>query len=296
MNTTFRKLATVSATAAIALQLFAGASLAAKPTATATSTSYGTYGGDGNAGFTTTFTFDDTSTLSKLYLEARVTGGASIVPSLLNATRGTQNVTEDCSIQATPLAVTCVFKSVRGGERITVTYGVLPAAAATAVTTQGVWSTTGFGSGSGDNSHGDDWPAPAQTASRNGSDDFAAGFGNTTLETKLANNKQAAKLTGLPAAKYASVNDNGSGTFFGFPQIDLTVNNGAAANFQLVITYPKNTKSPNSYIHFASTGYPDTEYFLCKNGQPQVNCFTWSKQTYSATLYLAHNGSLRRTS
>ncbi|HET7830093.1 MAG TPA: hypothetical protein VFL03_11075, partial [Candidatus Limnocylindrales bacterium] len=77
--------------------------------------------------------------------------------------------------------------------------------------------------------------------------------------------------------------------------VDITVNGGAAANFTLEITYPKPTSAPKSYLHI-SDNYSDAEYFLCQNGKPKINCFTWDKKAYKATLYLAHNGSLRRTS
>ena len=106
---------------------------------------------------------------------------------------------------------------------------------------------------------------------------------------------RSAKLAGLPANKWASVDDNGSSTLYGgFPEVDIVVNGGDPALFQLTITYPKPTSAPKSYLHISS-GYTNTEYFLCGNGQT-VNCFTWDKKTYTATLYLAHNGSLRRTS
>ena len=110
MNTKrIRKLATVAATAALTLQLFAGASLAAQPNASASGSTFGDFGGGGYAGFTTTFRYRDSSTASKIFMEAKVTGGASIVSSLLTATRGTKDVSSSCSIQASPLAVECSF-------------------------------------------------------------------------------------------------------------------------------------------------------------------------------------------
>ena len=64
------KLATVAASAALTLQLFAGASLAAVPNATSTGAVLGEVGGDGYAGFTSAFTFSDNN-LAKLYFEAK---------------------------------------------------------------------------------------------------------------------------------------------------------------------------------------------------------------------------------
>jgi hypothetical protein len=34
---------------------------------------------------------------------------------------------------------------------------------------------------------------------------------------------------------------------------------------------------------------------VCANNAPKLNCFDWSKTTTTATIYLAHNGSIRRS-
>ena len=94
------------------------------------------------------------------------------------------------------------------GETFAVTFAVKPAAAGD-VTATGGWSSTGYVVG-GNNSHGDAWGIGGKTpsgdrslsltATYNASGDFAGGFGNTTLTTQASNNKQSAKLTGLPPA------------------------------------------------------------------------------------------------
>jgi hypothetical protein len=289
------KLATVAASAALTLQLFAGASLAAVPNGSSTGQSLGDVGGDGWAGFTTSLSYDDTSTLAKLYLEIDLTNSAG-VPYFV-ATKNGNSVANQCDVSAS--VILCTFKTVRNGDDFVVTLAVDPLAAGN-VTASGNWSSTGFVPG-GNQSHGDAWPiggpdSNTLVAVYNADGDFSAGFGNTSLTTQASNNKQSAKLTGLPAGKYASVNDNGGTDGVGFSIINISVNGGAAEDFELVVTYPKNTQAPNSYFHFASTGYANTEYFLCAKGAEKVNCFTWDKKTYSATLYLQHNGSLRRTS
>jgi hypothetical protein len=288
-------LATVAASAALALQLFAGASAAAVPNGTSSGDVLGEVGGDGYAGFTSAFRFQDNN-LAKLYFEADITNGASL--PIFEATRNGNPV--NCGASAS--VIKCEFKNVKNGETFAITFAIKPATAADVVATGG-WSSTGYVVG-GNNSHGDAWGIGGKdaagnqrlslTATYNADGDYAAGFGNSTLSTQTSGNKQSAKLTGLPAGKWAAVDDNAGSDGFGFSVITLNVNGGAAEDFNLVITYPKNTQAPKSYLHI-SDGYTNTEYFLCGRGQT-VNCFTWDKKTSTATLFLAHNGSLRRTS
>jgi hypothetical protein len=293
-----RKLATVAATAALAAQLFAGTTSAAVPNATSSGAALGAIGGDGWAGFTTSYTFQDNN-IPKLYLEIDIVNGASVPQIDVTRNGGSAK----CGTVNGAL-IKCQFNSVRRGDTFNVTFAVKPASAGD-VTVTGGWSTTGYVVG-GNNSHGDAWGIGGRDASGNqittlvalynGDGDYAAGWGNGTLSTKVSNNKQLAKLAGLPANKWASVNDNGSNTLYGgFPQVTIVVNGGEPANFQLSITYPKPTSAPQSYVHISGTGDQTDEYFLCARGQT-VGCFTWDKKSYTATLNLAHNGSLRRTS
>ena len=289
------KLATVAASAALTLQLFAGVSSAAVPNATSSGAVLGDVAGDGWAGFTTSYTFSDNN-IPKLFLEIDITNGASV--PVFEATRN-GDAAKCATVTAT--VIKCEFKSVRNGDEFSITLAVKPATAAD-VTIIGGWSTTGYVVG-GNNSHGDAWGIGGKnasgqimslTAEYNENGDYAAGFGNTSLTTQASTNKQSAKLTGLPSGKYASVNDDGSTTLYGgFPEVDVVVNNGDPANFQLVITYPANTKAPTAYLHISSG---EQTYLECQKGAPKTNCFTWDKKAYAATLYLEHNGSLRRTS
>ena len=296
MNTKYiRKLAAVAATAALALQLFAGATLAAVPNATSVGQSYD-FSGDVDAGFRTSYSFADNN-LPKLYLKIQITNGASL--SYLNVTKdgATLNAKTACPT-ATGSAIQCLFKSISKDDDFTVEFAVKPISAGP-VTATGGWSSTGFVLGD-NNSHGDSWDiADSETddntlvSAYDSDPDHASGFGNSSLTTQASTNGQSAKLTGLPSGKYASVNDDGSTMLYGgFPEVDIVVNGGEPANFQLVITYPTNTKAPNAYVHISSG---EQTYFLCGRGQT-VNCFTWDKKTSTATLFLAHNGSLRRTS
>jgi hypothetical protein len=293
-----RKLATVAATAALALQLFAGASSAAVPNGSAVGDSSGTWAGDGWAGFTADYHYADSSTLSKLYLEIDITNAAGV--PYFTATKNDANVNGCATTVSSPTAVIkCTFKTVRNGDDFSITIGVQPAGAGDVVAS-GNWSSTGFVPG-GNSSHGDAWEiADSATdddtlvVAYDENPDHAAGFGNTSLTTQASNNKQSVKLTGLPSGKWASVDDNADADGFGFSVITLVVNGGQLEDFQVAITYPKNTQAPTSYLHI-SDGYSNTEYFQCQKGQT-VNCFTWDKKTFTATLNLPHNGSLRRTS
>ena len=206
----------------------------------------------------------------------------------------------NCSVTAA--VIKCEFKSVKKGEQFAITFAVKPATASNVVASGG-WSSTGYVVG-GNNSHGDAWGIGGKnaagqimslTATYNASGDFAGGFGNTTLTTQASNNKQSAKLTGLPSGKYASVNDDGSTALYGgFPEIDITVNDGNPANFQLVITYPKNTQAPNAYLHISSG--EQTRTSSARRARRRSTASPGTRRAATATLYLAHNGSLRRTS
>lgn len=301
-----RKLATVAATAALAVQLFAGTASAAVPNATSGGFSHGDFSGNGWAGFELSYDYLDGSTLSRLYLKIDIAGAAKI--QAFDITRGGTSL-KGCSVSET--VITCSAKTVRNGEHFAATLVVEPLETASEVRLTEGWSASGYVTG-GNNSHGDSWdlcqagqngcqvddnPETLNelVSSRTGDDDTAAGYGNLTLSTKTSNNKQSAQLNGLPSGKWASVNDNAGSDGVGFSIIDLSVNGGDEASFELVITYPKNTSAPKSYFHFANANYPDTEYFVCSKKQT-TNCFTWNKKTYQATLYLEHNGSLRRTS
>jgi len=282
-----------SAFAAVALvALSVGSVSAAVPNASATGFSYGDFGGNGYAGFSETFTLTDSSTLSKLYLESDIVGGASV--PVLSATLNGSSVANACSVQASPLSVKCLFKTVRTNDVINVTFGVDPLASASSVTTEGFWSSSGYVTG-GNNSHGDAWPSGLLTANRGGNGNFAGGFGNASLATDIVNlggNSQAATLKGLPGGKYASVNDDAApDATSGFPVIELHVNDGAPATFQLVIVYPKGTNAPKGYEH-TSDGYPTVTYTSCARGDTS-DCFVWSNKNTTTILYLSHNGFVR---
>ena len=285
----FRKLATVGVGAALSLQLLAGVASAAVPAGDASVSTTYDFAGGGNGGFSTRFKFNGNN-LSKLYLDATITGGSS-VPLLLVSKNG--STVNSCSVQASPLAVKCSFGQTRGGDEFIVQFAVTPAAGAATVTTTPKWTSSGDVTG-GNNSHGDLWSPGLLTAHGSTSPDLSAGFGNLTLSTKadFGSNKQYAKLQNLPANKYARVNDNAAPNG-NFPDIELSVNNGSPAAFQLLITYPAGTKAPKSFTH-TSTGYPTVVYCPCKS-DPKSDCFVWSASTRTVTLYLSHNGTLRRS-
>jgi hypothetical protein len=313
----FRKLATVGAAAALSLQLLAGVASAAVPSADSFGESFGSYGGDGWAGFSTSLSYTDSSTLAKLYLEVDVTGGDAV--KYFSVTKeGGPIAGNPCSYSSAPITIKCLFKTVRNGDDFNLTFAVTGASTATRVTATGGWSSTGFVLG-GNNSHGDSWPlcdvgnpgcvvaGPSDATYDEGTiylesvrdDDanHASGFGNLSLSTSGAfssNNPQVAKLANLPPGKYASVNDAGANVG-PFPDINIDVNGGSALDgtdtFQLVIVYPKGTNSPSSYEHVTS----GQTYTACARNATKFECFDWSNKNNTVTLYLRHNGTLRRS-
>ena len=293
------KLATVAASAALTLQLFAGASAAAVPNGSAEGTSSGTWGGDGWAAFTSSYHFADSSTLSKLYLEIDIDNAASL--PLFTATRE-GNPVKGCDVTVADgeAVILCTFKTVRNGDDFVLTYWVDPAREAD-VNASGNWSSTGFVPG-GNSSHGDAWEIADSatgddtlTVAYDSDPDHASGFGNSSLSTKtnFGNNKQYAILDDLPAGKFASVNDNAGGSAT-FPDLEINVNNGQPAVFKLLLVYPKGTSAPKTFEH-TSSGYPTTTYTPCAK-RDTSDCFVWNNKTSTVTFYLSHNGQLRRTS
>jgi len=310
----FRRLATVSAAAALSLQLLAGAASAAVPTATSDGSSLGNFAGDGWAGFSMSYDYHDSSTLSKLYLEIDISGASAI--QQFDITRTGANVARSCA--QSPTVITCSFKTVRNGEHFQIQLVLNPSVTASEVRLTGGWSASGFVLG-GNNSHGDSWDlCQADNAthgcdvfvdpklnelvsSRIGDADDAAGFGNLSLttNTNFGLNKQTAKLVDLPGGQYASVDDNAGGDATGFSWISISVNGGAPlpadGTFQLVIVYPKGTSAPKSFQHYNTENVLTDTYLLCAKGATKINCFDWSNKTNTATLYLHHNGSIRRS-
>jgi hypothetical protein len=305
----FRKLATVGAAAALSLQLLAGVASAAVPNATSGGFTYGSFAGDGWAGFSLSYDYSDSSTLAKLYLKIEIAGGEAI--QTFDITKNGSNV-NGCSTSAT--LITCQIKTVRAGDHFDVLLVVQPTVDASEVRLRDGWSSTGYVEG-GNNSHGDAWDlcqsgqagcdvdTDAATlnelvSSRTGDANTAAGFGNTSLNTSTTNlggNGQAASLKNLPNGKYAFVNDNaGDAPDSDYPFIELSVNGGAPATFQVLIVYPKGTSAPKYFEH-VSTGYATVNYYACAKNAPKLNCFDWSNQNNTVTMYPAHNGTLRRS-
>jgi hypothetical protein len=287
----FRRLATVGAAAALSLQLLAGVASAAVPNASSDGRSWN-YSGDGRAGFEASYLYDDSSTLARLYLEADITNGTS---ARVESVTRNGNPVSGCSVQSSPLAIKCLFRTVRDNDAFVVQFSVLPTDNTVDVTAEPLWSTTGYVPG-GNQSHGDVWDEAGVLESVAGGDvNVSEGFGNTSLHTGLTDlggNGQAASLE-LPlglAYKYAKVDDD-AGDGGDFPIIEIEVNNGNAATFKLVIVYPRGTNAPSSYIHSTNP----TPYYACQKGQPKVDCFEWSNKTHTVTLYLSHNGSIRRS-
>ena len=262
--------------------------------------------------FRSTFEQQASSTLSKLYAEVDVTGATT--STYVSASLNGKVVPGACSAVGT-LPVTCLFKSVRPASTVTIDVGVTPAAFDVdhPVTAKSTWGTTGFGSGSGDNSHGDTWNGTGATASFNGSGDYAGGFNEQTIANFQVVDKnvntQAARLADLPVGVAASVDDSPSNNFpctsnsvvdcsklSGY-WVKVDVGGGATfgSAFQVQIKYYSGTPSFFVHVYTDASGATQQETILAC-GKKGINppCFTWSNQTNTATIYTFHNGGVRR--
>jgi hypothetical protein len=257
-------------------------------------------------GFRATFDQQDTSTLAKLYLVLSTTGATSV--SYLSATLNGSATAKACS---TTLPVTCQWKGVRPHDHVVVTVGYNVATGGTAVTGDGIWSTTGASSNDGGTSHGDTWSDTPKTSTLTSDVNFGGGF-SATSGTVIANgqavsatNRQATKVAGLPAGVMATVLDGNTtadcgsidcSTAFG-EWSEVTVGDGQTfgSAFQIVITYYQGT--PKGFVHRYGSA-PNYQYELvgpCPKQNPAsaAPCFTWSSKTRQATIYTLHNGSWR---
>ena len=281
---------------------------AAVPTGTATLEALPTQFTQGSqVGFRATFDEQDSSSLAKLYLVLNTTGASGI--TYLSATLNGASTPRACS-QALP--VTCVWRNVRPGDHVVVTAGYTVVAGGTAVTGDGIWSTTGQATSDGGTSHGDTWQDTPKTSTLSTDANFGGGF-SATSGTVIANgqavsatNRQATKVGGLPAGVLATVLDGTTtnadcgpidcSTAFG-EWSEVTVGDGQTFGtaFQIVITYYQGT--PKGFVHRYGSA-PDYSYELVgacpkRNPASAAPCFTWSAKLNQATIYTLHNGSWR---
>jgi hypothetical protein len=286
--------------------------MAAIPTGTAHNEALpGQYTAGSDVGFRATFDQQDTSTLSKLVLVLNVTGATA--NTYLSATINGASAT-GCTAG---VQVTCTFKNVRPGAHVVVTAAFTPAAGGGPLTGDGIWSTSGVSTRNPDNqSHGDVWVDPNGAATSNLTDnpvDYGGGFSSlagTSIgngQTVTALNRQATKVTGLPAGVAATVLD-GSGVNGGCGPYDcssaigqwseVTVGDGQTFGtaFQIVITFYQG--QPKSFVHQYSDGNGGFLYELVgacpkKVTAANVPCFTWNAKLSQATILTYHNGSWR---
>lgn len=328
---TLGRLGAPAASALLVLQLFAGVGQAAIPSATATNEALPPAYTDGNAvGFRTTLVHQDKSTISQLYLRLTVDAtdvatpaGSGIEGGTITyapvATRNGVTVAGACATtdaMGPVLVIDCSFRSIRPDDRVRVTVGVTPVGytAGDSITASGVWSTTGLGSGSGDNSHGDTWTGAAATAFyAAGMTNYAGGFDTTSIATYQvvsSTNPQASRLASLPRGVPATVQDNVA------PGAVTCVNDAAAgincsaltgdwvtvdvgdgqvfgSLFQIQISFYSG--SPKGFVHVSDV-YEDGQQLIapCAKRNPVYPCFTWAAKTRTATIFTYHNGSVRR--
>lgn len=317
------RVTSIAGTAALILGLLPGVASAALPSADPTQRSLlAEYSAGNDAGFEGTLKSTDTSTLPRLYLAVDTVGVAAL--SYVRATINGAVVANACDKPGDPLPVDCLFRRVRPGDLVRVVIGVTPEVTASGVAVHYTWSTTGAGSGSGDNSHGDTWEVVDtaggdvySTSTLNGSGDYAGGFNESAIETTLAvsrSNPQAARLSNLPAAVPSSVRDtlaDGSSallTCVDSAEIDcdqlvgdwVEVNVGEGQTFGsvFVIDIVYYQGNPKFFVHsYLDEGNQVQQEYVgpCPRRNPASSapCFTWKASTGTATIYTYFNGGWR---
>lgn len=323
--TNLGRLGALAASTLLALQLFAGVGQAGVPTAEAVNVALPAYYSEPNdAGFRGTFTYTDTSTLAKLYLNAEITGGT--VVTYISA-RKNGAVVDACEALADPVSVQCTFRTIRTGDVVRVTIGVTPASYEPGATVEAlyVWSSTGYTTSDGGTSHGDTWyqyqlvgdvrvPVWAVATASDDEQDFAGGFDATSIANhqvlSVDTNPQAARLAMLPPGEPATLDDSPGNSFpcvsdatvdcsslFGY-WVDVQVGENATfgSPFQLQITYYDGT--PKLFVHVYDAFDAELGQWVtlqetvtaCAKKNPTYPCFTWSNRTDTATIYTDHNG------
>jgi hypothetical protein len=307
-----------------------GTALATVPLATATSEAIpATFSPGNDAGFRGALHYQDPSTLAKLYLSIQATGASTADPNKLvdyiGVTKNGSPVAKPCgtptvsSTSPITITITCSFKTVRLDDVFVALAAFNPADDTLPVSATYAWSTTGStGSDVGGTSHGDTWPNPLVTVTSNPSTDATnygggfsivngASFGN--LQAVSATNKQATKVTGLPAGLAATVldgptlSDDCGPTYQALCDAnaigewsEVTVGDGQTLStaFQIVITYYSGT--PKSFVHKYVDSAGVTQYeqiFPFDKKNPQIPSFTWSAKDNAATITTYHNGAIR---
>lgn len=146
-----------AASTLIALQLMAGASIAAVPLATATATAVPSTVTPGDvAGYVVQYRNDDSSTISKVALTATMSDGFAYAVQSATTSAGS------CKTGTGPLS--CSLGNVKPGATVTIVLGLTTSTASSSVTTTFDFTSGGSTPTDGGTSHGDSWFASATTA------------------------------------------------------------------------------------------------------------------------------------
>ena len=315
------RITSIGAAALLTLGLLPGVASAALPSAQVTQRSLlAQYSAGNDAGFTGSLTNADTSTLSRLYLEIDTTGVSAL--TYIRATVNGAVVANACDRPGDPLPIDCQFRLVRPGDAVVVVVGVTPDGSLARA--HYTWATTGFGSGGGDNSHGDTWEVRNtdlsdfySEASLSTDPDYAGGFNESSIATNLivsASNRQGARLSNLPAAVPSSVDDtvlDGSSALLTCVEtaaidcdqlvgdwVEVNVGDGQTFGSVFVIEIVYYQGNPKFFVHsyLDEDNQVQQEYVgPCPRRNPASSapCFTWKASTGTATIYTYFNGGWR---
>ena len=287
----------MAATAALALQLLAGARIAARPTAMRRAPRMGHPAATATPGFTTTFAVRGLQHA----VEAVPGGGRSPAararrPEPPQRDAGTQEHHQ--GLLHSGVAACGRVRVHDRPQRMTrhITFAVMPAAVRTNVGHDGPPEHDRLRHGRQQQPRRR-WPRASDLILRDAQRErrLLRGFGNTSLDDRRSsNNKQSAKLTGparSPSTRRSTT--TASTTLYGgFPAgRPSTVNVGLTPPqpSSSIIAYPKNTQAPNSYVHVLD-GPRTTSTSCARKGDPRSDASTWDKKALTATPTSATTG------
>lgn len=254
-----------------------------------------------NAGWQIAFHNDGPSTISQLYF---FTVGGPYEPVYAKSSQGT------CSSSG---QLMCTLGQVKKGDSVTIVVAFhVPVDTLETYQVQGVFNTSGLGSGGGDNSHGDELPVTLETNVGDGGGDFAGSF-VVTAGTPVANsgpfNGQGTTVYS-PAAGIAVTVEDGPGVQTvpcpdGYTCVgetsEIHVGDGSTKYglFHFVIQIDKqqfsDVNSPNlGVIHVFDDGETYEQLPGCPTGPPSISCANVSGgRMITISGWLAQNGFIK---
>jgi hypothetical protein len=241
---------------------------------------------------------DDTSTISQFFLSIDADGGtlSSATWSKSSGQSGT------CS---TTTAYDCSFGQLKPDVTVYVTVVITTPTVGSTMVPTFVFSTTGIGSGGGDNSHGDTW-SESDSVSLDGTDDYAGRYVNSSGVTMVQNNQVLgtgnaqstivySPETGIGVTVEDGLSCGEAGTCVGEAS-EISVANGKSYTngFKVVINL-HSSEIPSGVNANNITVWHDGVQITDKCGKtPSPDCYSTKKFSWGiqVTIWLTHNGKI----